>query len=104
MRQRSQSKLDGHRMTDTSFEKLSHNRSEENAQNEGISDPYPTCVCGHNRFHHLVSAEPTYTAWGHFWVVLMGVSSSPIRLDFRCRRCKEKFDFITNPQELRRFM
>ena len=30
------------------------------------------------------------TRHGKFWVMLMGVSASPIRIDFKCRRCKEK--------------
>jgi hypothetical protein len=68
-------------------------------------EPYvPKCSCGHDRRHHLVSVEPTYTAWGQFWVVLIGVSATPIRIDFRCRRCKEKFDFITDAQELKRYL
>jgi len=77
-------------MSNPSFESTpSDGSTESNTQeslvssNEGEPITYPTCTCGHNRFHHLVSSEPTYTAWGHFWVVLMGVSSSPIRLDFR---------------------
>ncbi len=64
----------------------------------------PTCSCGFDRHHHFVSQERTYTPWGNFCVVLMGVSANPIRIDFRCRRCKEKFEFITNPQELRRYL
>ena len=59
------------------------------------------CACGNDRKHYMVSAVPTYTTWGQFWVALMGVSANPIRIDFQCRVCKEKFDFITDPQELR---
>ena len=64
----------------------------------------PRCSCGYDRHHHLVSQERSYTSWGGFWVMLMGVSASPIRIDFRCRRCKEKFDFITNSEELKRYL
>ncbi len=67
-------------------------------------DDSPRCSCGHDRHHHLVSQERSYTSWGGFWVMVMGVSASPIRIDFRCRRCKEKFDFITNPKELKRYL
>ena len=59
------------------------------------------CSCGHDKDHHMVSAIPTYTAWGQFWVAFMGVSANPIRIDFQCRSCKEKFDFTTDPKELR---
>jgi hypothetical protein len=67
-------------------------------------DDTPRCSCGHDRHHHLVSQERSYTSWGGFWVMVMGVSASPIRIDFRCRHCKEKFDFITNPEELKRYL
>jgi hypothetical protein len=47
----------------------------------------------------MVSPEPTYTGWGKFWVMFMGVSSIPIRLDFRCRVCGEVFDSTVDPTE-----
>jgi hypothetical protein len=59
----------------------------------------PRCSCGHDRRHHMVSPEPTYTGWGKFWVMFMGVSSIPIRLDFRCRVCGEVFDSTVDPTE-----
>ena len=74
------------------------------AQPPKEKDSTPRCSCGYNRHHHLVSQERSYTSWGSFWVMLMGVSASPIRIDFKCRRCKEKFDFITNSEELKRYL
>jgi hypothetical protein len=71
---------------------------------EDVKDSTPKCACGYDRHHHLVSQERSYTSWGSFWVMLMGVSASPIRIDFKCRRCKEKFDFITNSRELKRYL
>ena len=62
------------------------------------------CGCGYDRHHLMVTPTPTYTAWGTFWVTLMGVSASPIRIDFICRRCKERFDFIVDREELRHFL
>tara|TARA_B110000037_G_scaffold114548_1_gene131684 strand:- start:232 stop:474 length:243 start_codon:yes stop_codon:yes gene_type:complete len=62
------------------------------------------CFCGNDRSHYMVTAIPTYTSWGHFWVVLMGVSAIPIRIDFQCRVCKEKFDFTTQQTELKQFL
>jgi hypothetical protein len=62
------------------------------------------CSCGYDRMHPMVTPKPTYTAWGTFWVTLMGVSSTPVRIDFICRRCDERFDFIVDKDELRRFL
>lgn len=62
------------------------------------------CRCGHDRRHHMVSPVPTYTSWGKFWVIFMGVSSVPIRLDFQCRVCGESFDHTTDPEELQRLL
>ena len=63
-----------------------------------------TCVCGHGRSHHLVSPMPTYTGWGKFWVIFMGVSTQPVRVDFKCRQCGRMFDFTEEPAELRQFL
>lgn len=52
----------------------------------------------------MVSPVPTYTSWGKFWVIFMGVSSVPIRLDFQCRVCGESFDHTTDPEELQRLL
>ena len=62
-----------------------------------------TCPCGFDRHHHMVSASVTYTAWGTFWITMMGVSATPIRVDFICRVCKEKFDFEIEPEKLKSF-
>lgn len=62
------------------------------------------CRCGHGRGHHMVSPVPTYTNWGKFWVIFMGVSSVPIRLDFQCRVCGEKFDHTTDPEECKKLL
>ena len=62
-----------------------------------------TCSCGHSRKHHLVTPRATYTAWGTFWITIMGVSATPIRVDFICRMCHEKFDFEIDPERLKDF-
>ena len=62
-----------------------------------------TCSCGHTRDHHLVTPRATYTAWGTFWITIMGVSATPIRVDFICRMCKEKFDFEIDSERLKDF-
>ena len=62
------------------------------------------CSCGHDRTHYMVSTLPTYTGWGTFWITLLGISAVPIRLDFKCRVCGEVFDFIRDPEELKKFL
>ena len=62
-----------------------------------------TCSCGYSRKHHLVTPRATYTAWGTFWITIMGVSATPIRVDFICRMCNEKFDFEIDPERLKDF-
>jgi len=63
-----------------------------------------TCFCGHDRTHHMVSILPTYTTWGTFWITLLGISATPIRLEFKCRVCGEVFDFIRDPKKLKDFL
>ncbi|MBM74854.1 MAG: hypothetical protein CMK59_05600 [Proteobacteria bacterium] len=63
-----------------------------------------TCLCGFDRYHYMVSIVPTYTRWGAFWVTMMGVSSTPIRIDFVCRVCKTTFDRERNIDELKKFL
>ena len=63
-----------------------------------------TCVCGYDRTHYLVSPVPTYTRWGTFWVIFMGVSTKPVRVDFKCRQCGRLFDFTEDSEELGQFL
>ena len=67
-------------------------------------EPREQCSCGHDRTHHMVSPLPTYTTWGTFWISLLGISATPIRLDFKCRVCGEVFDFIRDEEELKTFL
>ena len=80
----------------------------EAAENSSVasadSEDLERCSCGHDRNHYMVSQLPTYTAWGTFWITLLGVSATPIRLDFKCRICGEVFDFILDPAELKQFL
>ena len=62
------------------------------------------CRCGYDRYHLMVTPELEYTAWGTFWLTVMGVSAAPLRARFRCRRCGERFDFTDDPQELKKFI
>jgi hypothetical protein len=66
--------------------------------------PLPTCRCGHDRSHHMVSKDRKYTLWGSIWVTLFGVSTVPIRIEYRCRRCGKVFDQTTDPEELENYL
>ena len=82
---------------------VEENQLENQLENIDDSLYMETCSCGHNRYHHMVSADTTYTAWATFWITIMGVSATPIRVDFICRICKEKFDFEIEPEQLKNF-
>ena len=82
-------------------EKTPNIEPEEDSESE---EENPQCECGHGKGHHMVSPIPTYTMWGSFWINLMGVSSVPIRIDFQCRVCKDRFAFTTNREELKKYM
>ncbi len=69
---------------------------------ESPSDILPQCPCGHDRNHHMVSGQGTYTWSGWFWV-LFGVTTKPTRVSFRCRRCNTHFDESTDQYVLERF-
>ena len=79
-------------------------KASSNASNTEHDEDVDLCSCGYDRNHYMVSAVPTYTAWGTFWITLMGVSATPIRIDFRCRICGDVFDFIHDPQELKNYL
>jgi hypothetical protein len=56
-----------------------------------VSEELPRCKCGHDRHHYMVSAVPIYNWWKLF-VVSMGISQKPERIDYHCRRCDKTFD------------
>lgn len=69
-----------------------------------VDDELATCRCGHDRYHVMVSPEPEYTAWATFWITVMGVSATPLRIRFRCRVCRALFDATSDPAELKKFI
>lgn len=73
-------------------------------QDAGAGASRPRCRCGHDRAHVMVSPEPTYTGWAKFWVFFMGVSAIPIRLDYRCRVCRQTFDSSVDPADLKDYL
>jgi len=55
----------------------------------------PTCSCGHDRDHYMVSPVPTYTFLGWFLVVL-GISAPMTKMEFRCRTCDQVIETTTD--------
>ena len=62
----------------------------------------PTCSCGHEASHYMVSAEASYGFWA--WVaLLLGISGTPKQVTWRCRRCGEVIHTTRDPNELQDF-
>lgn len=59
-----------------------------------------TCRCGYTRDHYMVTPEAKHTFWG-WCLITLGISSKPIEMTFRCRRCKEVIEVSTDPRDLR---
>lgn len=59
----------------------------------------PTCACGHDRSHYLVSAKGKYTAFGWF-TVLFGITTHPVAVDYVCRRCGEVVEHTEAEEDL----
>ena len=82
-------------MTDASTETASKTETAEQAS-------LPRCRCGYDRDHHFVSPEPKHTFWG--WVLItVGITSIPIWMGFRCRRCKALIEETTDPAVMKRY-
>jgi hypothetical protein len=52
----------------------------------------------------MVSPEPKHSGWAHFWVIFMGVTAPPYRVEFRCRVCKQTFDSTDDPEECKKYI
>lgn len=62
--------------------------------------PAPACRCGFARGHYMVSAEPEYTFLG--WIAMaVGISASPERIRYRCRRCDQVLEETRDPAVLK---
>jgi hypothetical protein len=47
----------------------------------------------------MVSLAPDYTTWG-WCLVLVGISATPIRARYVCRRCDEVLEVVTDRDAL----
>lgn len=61
----------------------------------------PTCRCGHDRDHFMVSPVPQYTGLDWVWVIF-GITTIPYEVQFRCRRCGQVFDRTRDPRLMKR--
>jgi hypothetical protein len=62
--------------------------------------PVRVCRCGFTRGHLMVSAEPDYAFSA--WVLLaVGISASPRRIRYRCRRCEVVIEETMDPAVLK---
>ncbi|NUO47829.1 MAG: hypothetical protein HOV80_03125 [Polyangiaceae bacterium] len=57
----------------------------------------PTCRCGHDKHHPVVSPAAQYTFLGWF-LTLMGISARPTSIRFICRRCEEVVETTSDPK------
>ena len=56
-----------------------------------------TCPCGNDRKSHDITETPDYSGWSIF-LISMGISAKPIKVDFTCKKCKKTFDTITGEE------
>ena len=68
-----------------------------------VAEGTPICRCGFDRDHHMVSRQPKYTFFGLIFVTILGITTEPVSLTFRCRRCQDVFGATTAPEDLRRY-
>jgi hypothetical protein len=61
------------------------------------------CKCGFDRNHMMVSREGKYSALDWFFVTIVGITTKPKEIKFRCRVCEEVFDFVNTPQEIEQY-
>jgi len=60
-------------------------------------DALDTCSCGYERDHFMISPECKYSLWGWMRVSFLGISTRPIRVEYRCRRCLTLLHISTDP-------
>lgn len=58
-----------------------------------------TCSCGNNRHSPDVIESPEYSGWSIF-LISMGISAKPIKVEYTCKKCKKNFDSLA-PEELK---
>jgi len=57
------------------------------------------CPCGNDRNSPDVIESPEYSAWSMF-LISMGISAKPVKVEYTCKKCKRKFDSLA-PEELK---
>lgn len=59
------------------------------------------CRCGFDLSHPQITAEPKYSAWGWF-LLLLGATPKPLRAVYRCKRCEQVLASTKDPTVLSR--
>jgi len=56
-----------------------------------------TCPCGNDRKSHDVIETPEYSGWSIF-LISMGISAKPIKVEYTCKKCKKMFDTLSTDE------
>ena len=60
------------------------------------------CACGHDLNHQEVLPEPVYAGWA--WLLfLIGVTAMPLKVLYRCWRCRQVLKVTRDPNVLATF-
>jgi len=59
------------------------------------------CPCGYTKNHYMVTAENEYKFTDWLWVI-MGITTNPKKIRFKCRQCQTVISITTNPKELKK--
>jgi len=82
---------------------MTTDQADAHASPEASEEEGPTCPCGHERGHFMVSPEPQYTGLDWVWVIF-GITTIPYEVRFKCRRCGDVFDRTTDDALMRRYI
>jgi len=72
----------------------------ENQTNSKIhSSILKTCRDGFDKNHHMVTPQAEYSGIGWF-LVTFGITTRPVKIKYKCRKCNEIFDESTSNEDL----
>ncbi len=61
------------------------------------------CSCGNDRSSQNVIHKCHYSRMGWILLSLIGMSATPIKVDFTCTKCGETFESSTDPAVLKEY-
>ena len=59
------------------------------------------CACGYDRKSPFVYLSPVY-GFGGWILLLFGATPRPLRVEYRCTRCKHFFGYTQDPEVLKK--